>query len=91
MFASFVAEWNRHLELDPLSLISSDFRPCRNVAGHRPQLRIDHQIHRAANVLILRALFDQLDEIAARQHQDLLAQALDFRFDEIVGADVDDL
>ena len=90
VFAGFIAERNRDLELDPLSFIGIDFRPRRNVARHRAQLRVHHQIHGAANVLVLRALFDQLDEIAARQHQDLLAQALDFRSDEIVGAAVDD-
>jgi hypothetical protein len=90
VFAGFIAERNRDFELDPLSFIGIDFRPCRNVAGHRAQLRIHHQIHGAADVLVLRALLDELDEIAARQHQDLLAQALHFRFDEIVRAAVDD-
>jgi len=40
--------------------------------------------------LILRALFDELYEIGARQYQHLFTQALDFGFDDIVGTPVDD-
>ena len=72
-----------------LPSFASIFGHAGTLPGDRAQLRIDHQVHRAAHVLILRALFDQLDEVAARQHQHLLAQSLHFGFDQIVGAAVD--
>ena len=89
VLARLVAERHRHLEQKPFFL-GVDFWPRRDIPRHRTQLRIDHEIDRAAYILILRALLDQFDEVAARQHQHLLTQTLHFRFDQIVGAAVDD-
>ena len=89
VLAGFIAERHRYLEQEPLPLAGIELRPRRHIAGDRAQLRVHHQVHRAAHVLILGALFDQLDEIAARQHQHLFAQPLHLGFDQIVGAAVD--
>jgi len=67
VFARFVAERHRHFEQEPLALAGIDFRPGRHIARDRAQLRIDHQVHCAAHVLVLRALLDQLDEQTERR------------------------
>jgi len=85
-----VSERHRHLELDPLVVVGAHFRPGGYVAGDRTQLGIDHEVHGAAHVLVLRTLLDQFDEVAPRQHQHLFAQSLHLGLDEVVGAPVDD-
>ena len=90
VLAGFIAERHRHLELDPLAFIGGDLRPRGNIARDRAKLRIHHQVHRATHILVLRALFDELDEVPARQHQHLLTQSLDLGLDQVVGAAIDD-
>ncbi len=88
--AHLLAERHRRLELDPLAVIGVRLGPRGNISRDRPQLRIHHEIHGAAHVLVLGALLHEFDEIAARQNENLLAQSLHLGVDQIVAAAIDD-
>jgi len=90
VLARLVAEGHRCLELNPLAVVGLRFGPRGNVPCHRSHLRIDHEIDGAAHILVLGALLHELDEIAAREHQHLLAQSLHLGVDQIVSRAIDD-